>query len=803
MADNSVFINGVTDGAFEEAFGNLPPWATQSTAERIQSVLEKNLPSQTKLLEEIVKSASAKGMSPDQLKKLSDEIDKYLKNLKKINDEEAPKEKKRNKEKEDQHNKEKKWQKDSKGQIDVLQTLLVSAGAQIAKAMISNADIFDKMYQSGIDVVDGMEGTKDGFDSLRQLTAQTGVRYTELAKAMEKYSTAVNSFGVGKFAKTLAGASSQLTSFGYNTKETADLLGVYLDSQKGFSNVNSKTQAQVQSDLVKFGERITRLSQATGIMREKLLQDVDAISQSVEANILAGQIGAEGAEKTSEFIASFKDKNLGQAILHMMTDAIKPLNETFMDFQKTGFGGFGQKLQAFTQSLEGLDPEEAQRRTAEFAKANENELQYMIQRGNFLKNAGVKEAAGVTSIATSLLQQGRNYKEVSEQDKKKLDATAKANKDLQNAQERLTSQWQRLFGPTTKMLDMFTFILTQINKVVDLFADMVSGVEKWINSFDIIKKTFGEIQLLPWAGLGVVIWSTVKGFNMLGQILSKGLGSVGSLFSSIARISGIFVRFLGPVALLYTAFQLGSAIGEVLYETLSEMQWFNDFTDAVFSGIEKTWNWIGDLFNSIGNMLSSSVTTVFSGIEKAWSWIGSVLYEALSKMKWFNDATGVIFSGIEKTWSWISDLFKVVGDVLSAVTGVLGRILSKFVDKMIPDFAKSWFSGDSKTSNPSAIAGTNTNASKVEQPKISVIKSPAPSTLNSPSQVSTKPSVETEKAQAKEPTKSVGAGIEKPPTDSSINTTLGYQSSLLEQLLQSTNNLVSVNKDILKYSKIT
>jgi len=86
---------------------------------------------------------------------------------------------------------------------------------------------------------------------------------------------------------------------------------------------------------------------------------------------------------------------------------------------------------------------------------------------------------------------------------------------------------------------------------------------------------------------------------------------------------------------------------------------------------------------------------------------------------------------------------------------------------------------------------------------VSVPTSPKPSTLNSPSQVSTTDTGNAAQAEMKD--KSVaaaGTGIEKTSPDNSINSMLGYQNSLLEQLVMSTNNLVSVNSDILKFTRV-
>ncbi len=868
MADNSVFITGVADGAFTSALSDLPPWATEATAFKIQGILEKTLNLQTKAFSDLIKKLTAGGagnpLSPADAKKANDELDKFIRGLKRANDEQ-PKEKKRRKEQEDQQNKDKKWWKDEAGGRLLVLSGLTKFSLAIRQAFIDSADTFDQLYRSGINVMSGFDEAANGFEALQQIAALTGVRYTELAKTLIKYNTAVNAFGLGRFTKTMSAASKDLTQFGYTTKETADLLGSYLETQKGYADVRGKTDEQVQKDLVKFGERITKLSQATGILRTKLLEDIEAISQSVEANILAGQIGNDAAQSTLEFVASFKDKNLGQAFLRMMSDAIKPLNETFMDFQKTGFGGFGQELMNFTQSLEGLDPEEAAKRTAEFARAHSQEMAMMVQRGNLLRQAGVKEADGMLKVVTGLQQQARAYKEVPLSEKKRADMTAKATADLKNAYERWNSQIQRLFALTIPMVDMFIKILEFGNDMVDKFANLVHSFEGWLNSFDVIQKNFGKIQILPWAGLALVIYSVYSGFSKLLKIFDIGKGtlkpifnglkslgrfiapiieSLGGLGGILRTIGSIFARFLGPLALLYSAFQLGTAIGEVIYENLSQFELFNDMMDGIFSGIEASWNWIIDTISNIGVALSNAGSWVVSKIKGVGEFFlnaGIWVYDKIKSagtyiIDAFKNTFSSIASKVADMFPWIKTLseygFKLVDSVVSIHKSVVGfietfgetlvdfvkRVFEKFIDKMIPGFAKSWFGKSEPASAPAgqaasagpaakpASAPTAQTASvnpapKPENSTVSVIKNPKPSTLNSPSQVSAKPSAQGEQATAKEPSKPLGAGIEKPAPESSINTMLGYQNSLLEQLLLSTNSLVSTNKDILKYTR--
>jgi len=96
------------------------------------------------------------------------------------------------------------------------------------------------------------------------------------------------------------------------------------------------------------------------------------------------------------------------------------------------------------------------------------------------------------------------------------------------------------------------------------------------------------------------------------------------------------------------------------------------------------------------------------------------------------------------------------------------------------------------------------NAPTTKKPtEVSAPKAPMASTVNSPSAISTT----APEAPPAVPGKSIESvdsgvtGIEKPAMTTDINNLLGYQSSLLEQILVSTNNLVSVNQDILRYAR--
>ena len=528
MADNSVFITGAAEGAFTDALKELPAWATENTAESIEKILKKSLDIQTKALSQLVKGAGggAGSLSPEDAKKANDELAKLSKNLADEN-KQVPKKKKNWRDEDDEFKKQKKrWAQESTAQDKLLYSygLVVSAGNAIRKTLEDNIDTYDRLTSAGISVVSGFDSAASGLEALQQLSVITGVRFTELSKTIEKYSGAINSFGLNKFAKTLGASTNELLKFGFNSKEAGDLLGAYLESQRGYTDVNSRTQDEVQKDLIKFGSRISALSIATGQSTAKLLENIQSLSQSVDANILAGQVGQDAAESTLEFIASFKDQRVGQAFLRMMTDSIKPLNDTFMNFQKLGFGGFGQKLMNFTKSLELVDdPKEKQRMTAEFTAANKQEIKVMNARANLFRQLGVKEADGVLAMTTGLEQQARLYKKESPEEKAKREATSKATKALQTEYEKFNAQLQRTFYALLPMLQMLTSGLEKVNKAIDGIRAGFNSFEEYLIKIGVIQK---KIDIIQWGGFAVAIISAIAGLKMLTTAFKWAFGGI-------------------------------------------------------------------------------------------------------------------------------------------------------------------------------------------------------------------------------------------------------------------------------------
>jgi hypothetical protein len=521
MADNSVYITGIAEGAISDELEKLPPWATEKTSESIEAILRKSLGIHSKTFAQLLKTATAggTGLTPEDMKKARTELEKLIKDL----ESEDPRRKKRNREVDEESKRQKKRWRSEKDNFDsqiFLNSAIIKSGLAIKQAFEDNVKTFDELTAAGVNVISGFAGAKDGFQSLRQLTAETGVRFTELAASMAKYSSSVNSFGVGKFAKTVGMASANLTQFGFSSKESADLLGSYLSVQQNSADVNLKTAAETSEGLQKFGAGIFRLTMATGMSRAAIMANIESISKSTEANLLNGQIGSKAAQGVGAFLSSFKDQNIAKQILKLMTDPIKPLNETFMNLQKVGMGGFAQSFASFAEGLKGMPEEMQAQQMKEYIKAHRGELEAEKQRLNMLKQAGVEGAGASLDFIVGLTQQADAIKPLKEEEVQRLMASNKASKDLATAWENLKSLLQRAFGPTATMLNALTTVLKLIIAPLEF---IIWGFNKLSDGLSAVLKVFGVadgIDLTAWIGIGVIGIALYKSLDLFGTALT-------------------------------------------------------------------------------------------------------------------------------------------------------------------------------------------------------------------------------------------------------------------------------------------
>ncbi len=751
MADNSVFITGVASGAFSgDIKENLPAWATEKTLVEIRKTLQVQL-SLSKTLMSKMASGGAAGLNPKDVNEFGKELREIDKTLNASNKGEKAREKKR----QDQWDKEllfgKKLETNTQ-KLLYISDKLYSVGMKVISTMKENVSTYAQLQQSGINVVAGLDSASNGFKALGQLSTITGVRFTELSASMIKYNSAINAFTVGKFAKTVADSKASLYEFGFTAKETAELTGSFLESQMGFTNARNESEADTTVKVIKFGKSITNLSMATGMARSALLANIEAISKSTEANILAAQVGDDAATSTLSFISSFSDQNVGRAFLKMMTDQIKPLNQTFQSFQKIGLGGFIQRYMQFQKNIQNLSAEDKARAMAEFTQQNQNVIESAKKQANLFSQmpdlAG--DANAVLGILVGMQQQERKYAEVKEADRKKLKETNDARSKLSSEWERLMSKFQAVFIPPIKIMESLTYILTKLNDTIEWVTDALGPeISSWVGFLGVagaglglfIKSIAGITRVLSVVGIGLpkLITAPVN-------FLVKSMGLLGNMFSGFVRV------LLSPFSMLKNIFT--SSVG---------------FMGNIISKIGGLFSGVMPIISKIGGFalkFAGAIGLLYSAFEAGWA-IGTQIYKIISQFNIVNAMFETVFSGIDH--------------LLQYIPGSVGSDASD------------------RISTKEKLNASQYNTSKVE---ISVPTSPKPSSIDSPSSKNTKDSkLATESTSSFSPSTPVGAGIEKPPAQTDINSMMAFQNSLMEQLLLSTNRLVSVNKDILKYTK--
>jgi hypothetical protein len=673
MADN-IHIASVADGAFENALGDLPPWATEDTALSIEGILRKTLNLQTTALTQLVKKAT-KGDNSIDAKETNDELAKLTKNLHDENAQRSKDKKYWNDENNQDKKNKKRWadEEGMSGRKLILEGLLVKAGLAIKGAFEDNKKTFDSLTESGINVMSGLEDAADGFTALRELTAITGVRFTELSASMQKYSSAVNSFGVGKFAKTVGMASANLTQFGYSSKESAELLGAMLSVQQGVSDVSQKTAIETNADLQRFGRSVSRLAIASGVAREKIIENAVAIGHSTDANLLAGQIGNKAAEGMTTFLASFKDQNIAKQILKLMSDPIKPLNESFMNLQKVGLGGFAQSFTQFTKTLEGMPEDVKQQALKSFIDAHKGELDREKQRLALLKQAGVAEAGAALDLVVGLQQQANAIKKLTPEEIKRLEASNEASKNLSNAFERFRSLLQRAFGPTAGMLNLFTTLLTGIIAPLEWVISLFDKIGETLSAFTGI-----NMDLTPWIGLaaiGFALYKSVSIFKLAADFMAKTLFGIGKK----RGVEGV----TGKVA--------GSTAGK---ETI---------LGGLGKGIGSIGKGIGDILSGLADGLKSLASPkVFIGIAAlaglaGVTFIMAKAFKEFNDVKWTDVTLGiVVIAGLAVGAAALVSIAPEIA-ITAVAIGLLGgaiwllaKGLKEFPTNILPDMSESF-----------------------------------------------------------------------------------------------------------------
>jgi len=865
MADNSVFITGAAEGAFTDALNGLPPWATQDTAEHIEMYLRKSLDVQTKSLAQLIKSATSKGngLSADDVDKVNKGLDEYIKNLAKAN-KEGEKQQKRAKDDEKAEKQKREREKKDKlfnDRVNFALGNLAAIGTKVFKAESAYLDVYDSLYKSGINVLNGQDETTSGFDMLNKLVNQTGLRLETLQKVMEKYSTTVNAVGVAKFGKTLSMTNTKLIALGYSSEQQAELLGTLMEAESGYSDIRGKSADSLAADAIKLGADLNKLSQTVGLSRQQLQENMKANARSADSTLVAATYGEEAAKRVAEFTAGFKDQSVGK-VFQQMAAAIDPVfTQAYKDLQHAGLGDLANQLGRLAKDARYLDPTEAQKRLDSLLKGISpgtiSALQSQLAAGN-------QSAQASLELINGLQQQARGVSNATEKQQDSATKTEATIAGLQTQVEKFTASLQAAFFPLESQVNAVTGAMKLLN-------DAIYGV---------IGKINGETR--SWIGVGVIatgliasVTLAIRKFDAITSKLLNGKGVVTRAFKSLGSgiangakaIFGFIKRpFMAAGEFISSAFSgMGTKLTNLWANILSKIS-------AVGDGIVSAGTWLKNAITGIGSNIGTWFKNAFSaivdGIVAAGSWIKNVFSK-------FFGSIGTLFEGLlSRVGPILADLGAFLGKVLGFAgrfLGVLGalwgafdigymigtqlnKILSKFefvtklfdfvfqaIDKLlsyipgsIGSDARDRIEGRRKLEEQEAKADEERKARvdkqntkptpqpQTQQPTVVVVtppaqakqstlekvvtvpKTPMRSTIDSPSAGNApkeeQPSTNTEMA-ASIPSSQPGSSLEKAARNTDINSLLNYQGLLQEQILLGINGLLAVNKDILRYTR--
>lgn len=681
MADNSVFITGAAKGSLAEALNGLPPWATESTAVKIQGILQKSLGQQSKILAQLVKSAG--GVSGNDLGKVNDELDKLVKGFAAQNVQQG-KQKKRAKEEDDESKKSLIAGRKFTSFTDRANFALSAfgkAGSAVTNIYDRYITVSDSLSKSGINLLAGQDKTVEGMSALNNVVKLTRLRLEVLQEVALKYSNTINAVGFTKFAKASANASIALSNFGYTSKETAELVATYAESERAFTDVRNKSEKELADGATILGSQMARLTLITGQSREQMQENMKSVTASTNAMFISARYGPEAAKNMLLATASLKPE-LKNMLEDMAGAAAPELSESFKQLQASGQGQLANQLFNISKQMMSA-PEAGIRSLEEVGKGiidNQRSVLYLNEQ-KAGPNAAAAQATAQAMLALQNMSTGTS-RATEKQIKDSIAGTA-VNAKFRTEQEALRASMEAAFHPMQAQVESLTTALKSLNSAIYGSIDAIGG------------------ETLSWIGAGLII----AGFAGTVLLATRVASTVINFFSGFLTPLSI----IGSTLSVLAAGAAGFGIGTIFYKIFSNFDWFNSMLDTAFKGLDK---------------------------------------------------------------------------VLSFIPGSTGRDAD----------ARSALRAKAEA----AAAGTVTPST------ISVPKAPAPSTIQSPSAVPANPQSTRNSqagAAAPDPTAPIGPGIEKPAKTSDINSLITFQNSLMQQLIEGTRTLISINRDILKYTR--
>lgn len=540
MSDSNVFISGSAGGSLRNAFDGLPQWATEKTLKEVKKLLEKTLNvkgSNTKTSGSDLFGGGTKSF--DDLKDTMDDLNSSTSHLRdKFGDfadhiDESSRAFRAGTIAGQMYN-------DRMYALIKASEIMIDVYNVMRNVIESNMNSFDQMFKAGRVVMESSNETVSGFNALRIMVARTGLGLEDLVEVMTN-SYGVHSAGADKFTKALDRGDKEMRRFGYNTKETAQLMAVYLDSMSNLGAAQNITSEEVSTYSKSLGESFTKLSLRTGQSIKKLQEQTSAISASIEANVLAATYGTQAAIAASAFAASFRNEQLGKDFVDMMAAKIPSLNKTFTNLVSGGLGMMGKKIMDFNKTVVGMNPADAERARRSFLKGL-TDLDAAINFQQLQAEAGNVAAAENLKTLIALKQERDAARDITDEEIQMNQETADSLKGFQSAIMSTKATLQKLFMPFLYVLDVITIALDAFNGIVGTILE--SPVGTFISAI-----TVGAIGILAgFAALVLAIKACVAvaaGFTMamkaatIATSTKAGGNAVGGVASTVAdKIAG-------------------------------------------------------------------------------------------------------------------------------------------------------------------------------------------------------------------------------------------------------------------------
>jgi hypothetical protein len=791
MADQTTIITGSVPGSLKSAFDGMPPWATNAVLEEIKGILNDQLKNSINSVQGALSAKDAKEINK-QLELFEENLIAANKQMKE--DEEA--EKKRNKEILEEAAKRK-----ERSKAFVASLLSMADTAKIVvTTMLANVKTYDQLIASGVNVLSVTDGMTDGFEAVRNIAVITGVRFTELAATMQKYSVAINSYGTGKFVKTVAIASKSLQAFGYSSKETAELTGQYLEIQRGFSNTYNRSLKDTGMNVKQFGQSITEVSMATGMSRDVILNNIDAISKSSAANSLVAQSGEKASQSLMTFLGGLKDQNFAKELLAMMTDPIKAVNATFSAFQHVGQGQLGQEMMNFANNLKNsnLTAEQQTQMLGQYYKSNAARIQAdraQIQQFDYAGSPVQAQAQAAEQFIDQMKAASNGITQMNAKDMAQMEKTNAASKAFATQLEKLKATLQSVFAPTAVQIQWLGDKLKQLNDGITWMTAKIgpngmkiAGTVLAIVAFGgvIAKVTMGFLKMarsMSFLGL----FGGKKGGSAIGGAVGKAGGGIGAAEEGILSGLGKGLAGLGK-GLAGLGGGIGKGIGGVLTGIADGIASFGRMSVLFGAGVMLLV--AADIW-VLGKALQTFATVSIKDV--------GVMVAALAGIGGAAAAMGAFWPLLAAgalVMAGVGAGMQVFGEGVQSI-GLGLQTMNNGLKNFDVNALKNIVSTINSLSLTHAAA---IGALGVIKGVAGIFTTPSNSTIASPSKVSADAQANKASKEAATASSGTASGSTATKTDP-VSSAIQEQTMVLSKVLETMNSTLSINKDILRYTK--